>query len=209
VVILAGGEATRLSNKLELAAGAVPLLVRVYRNVCTGRETFISCKQTFSPEIDFLLHCPMVVDRWSRRGPLSGLLSTLEHMRSRYVFAVAGDAPLVGSAFIDELAAHARPGDEALVPRHDGMLEPLAAIYERTAFMRAGLPVLAAGTGALQLVIDALATRFVDIDPVGARIFTNVNTPADYAAITADSTNFTADSTHFAAYSTAINEVPQ
>ncbi len=180
-MILAGGEATRLPNKLELAAGAVPMIVRVFRNVRAGRETFVSCKSTFPPEIDAQLPCPMVVDRWPLRGPLAGMLSTMQEMRSPYVFAVAGDAPFIDRAFIERLAAHRRPGDQAVVPWHDGRIEPLAAIYDRLAFVAAGVPLLRAGKGALRPVIDALATRFVTIDD--DRPFANINTPADYAAI--------------------------
>src|ERR1700691_1615049 len=74
VVILAGGGATRLPNKLELAAGGIPMLVRVYRNVSPGRKTYVSCAGGFSPEVDSMLDCPMVVDRWPGRGPLGGLV---------------------------------------------------------------------------------------------------------------------------------------
>jgi molybdopterin-guanine dinucleotide biosynthesis protein A len=182
VVILGGGEATRLPGKLELDAGSLPLIARVYRNVAPGRETFISCKGTFPPAVDALLPCPMVVDRWPLRGPLAGLLSTLGEMRSRYIFAVAGDAPFVTSAFIDRLAAELRPGDEAVVPRHAEGIEPLAAIYDRAAFLRAGLPLLRAGKGALRLVIEELTTNYVTVEDRAA-VFANVNTPGDYAAV--------------------------
>lgn len=182
VLILGGGQATRLPDKLQLDAGSVPMIARVYRNVAAGRETFVACKATFPPEIDALLACPMVVDRWPMRGPLAGMLSTMPHMRSGFVFAVAGDAPFVTSAFIDRLAAELRPGDEAVVPRHAGGIEPLAAIYDRAAFVRAGTPLLFAGSGAMRLVIDALTVRYVPF-AVDEAAFANVNTPADYAAI--------------------------
>ncbi len=182
VLILAGGQATRLPDKLQLDAGSVPMIVRVYRNVSTGRETFISCKATFPPDIDACLPCPMVVDRWPLRGPLAGMISTMSEMRSRFVFAVAGDAPFVTSAFIERLAAEMRPGDQAVVPRHAQGIEPLAAIYERDAFVLAGLPLLLGGQGALRRVIDSLAARFVTVES-DTQLFANVNTPADYAAV--------------------------
>jgi molybdopterin-guanine dinucleotide biosynthesis protein A len=182
VVILAGGEATRLPGKLALAAGELPMVARVFRNVSAGRETFISCKETFPPELDALLPCPMVVDNWKMRGPLAGLLSTIAAMSSPFVFAVAGDAPFVEGSFIDELARHWRAGDEAVVPIHtvDGreQLEPLAALYERRAFMREGYEVLAGSRGALRRVIERMRARKVTVGD--ARIFTNVNTPEDY-----------------------------
>jgi molybdopterin-guanine dinucleotide biosynthesis protein A len=185
VIVLAGGEATRLPGKLFMDAGDLPLLVRVYRNVCAGRATIMSCKGALPYEIDLLIDAPAVVDRWPLRGPLSGLLSTMSEARTPWVFAVAGDAPFVDAAFIDSLEARIEPGDEAIVPRRirDGKpgIEPLAALYDRDAFLREGLPVLSGGHGKLGMVIDRLKTRFVDIDD--DRIFANVNTPDEYDAI--------------------------
>lgn len=189
VCILAGGEATRLPGKLFLDAGDVPMLVRVYRNVSPGRETWISAKGALPPEVDAALDAPMVVDRWTRRGPLAGLLSTMSAMRTEWVFACAGDAPFVDAAFVDRLAAHlGAPGAEALeavVPAHDEAgrrIEPLAALYRREAFLREGLPVLLAGEGALRLVIERLKAKLVPV-PEDDRALANVNTPQDYAAL--------------------------
>ncbi|MFY9779034.1 MAG: molybdenum cofactor guanylyltransferase [Candidatus Baltobacteraceae bacterium] len=187
VLILGGGEATRLPGKLELEAGDLPLLARVARNTAGGRETFVACKGSFPPALDALVPGTAVVDRWSRRGPLAGLLTTMSRMHARFVFAVAGDAPLIDARFIEALAGSLREGDEAIVPRHsrDGkaQLEPLAALYDRLAFLREGLPVLRSGRGRLDLVIARLRARFVEV--ADARIFANVNTPADYAALRA------------------------
>ncbi len=184
VCILAGGEATRLPGKLFLDAGDVPMLVRVYRNLRAGRETWISTKGALPAEIDAALDAPMVVDRWPLRGPLAGLLSTMGAMRTDWVFACAGDAPFVDAAFVDRLAEHVAPELEAVVPAQaedPRRIEPLAALYRREAFLREGLPVLRGGQGALRLVIDRLRTKLVPVpDP---RALANVNTPQDYAAI--------------------------
>ncbi len=185
VVILAGGEATRLPNKLALEAGALPLIVRVYENVGAGRETFVAAKSTFERAVDADLRAPLVIDRWSKRGPLGGLLTTLALMQAPFVFAVAGDAPFLDEVFLQTLVTQWRAGDEAVVPAHEVegklRLEPLAALYDRLAFLREGAPVLRSGRGALRLVIDRLKTRLVPLhDP---EVLTNVNTPADYAAL--------------------------
>jgi molybdopterin-guanine dinucleotide biosynthesis protein A len=185
VIVLAGGEATRLPGKLYLDAGDLPLLVRVYRNVSAGRATVISCKGDLPYEIGLLIDAPAVIDRWPLRGPLSGLLSSISEVRTPWVFACAGDAPFVDAALIDMLETRIEPGDEAIVPRRirDGktQIEPLAALYFGEAFLREGLPVLSGGNGALRMVIDRLKTRYIDVDE--EKLFTNVNTPDDYAAI--------------------------
>jgi molybdopterin-guanine dinucleotide biosynthesis protein A len=186
VAILAGGEATRLPNKLALAAGDVPMLVRVYRNISPGRATYISYRGPIPHEIGALLDCPMVIDRYERRGPLCGLLSTMEAMSTPQVFAVAGDAPFIDASFVDRLAAAWQPGDEAVIPVHerDGrkLLEPLAALYDRAAFLREGAKTLQSTDGSMHGVIARLRARQLPISADEAHIFANVNTQADYAA---------------------------
>ena len=188
VVILAGGEATRFPGKLEMSAGGVPMLARVYRNVSPGRRTFISCKGAFPSELDELLDCPKIVDRWVRRGPLGGLLSTLEAVPTPLFVAVAGDLPFLDTAFIDRLTGAWQPGDEAVVPIHDArgreQLEPLAALYDRAAFLREGAAVFQS-RGALHEVVSRLRVRRFTVEGKDTRIFTNINTPEDYAAVVA------------------------
>jgi molybdopterin-guanine dinucleotide biosynthesis protein A len=186
VAILAGGEATRLPNKLALAAGDVPMLVRVYRNISPGRATYISYRAPLPHEIGALLDCPMVIDRYERRGPLCGLLSTMEAMSTAQVFAVAGDAPFIDASFIDRLAAAWQSGDEAVIPVHDRdgrkQLEPLAALYDRAAFLREGAKTLQSADGSMHGVIGRLRAHVLPIPADEAHIFANVNTQADYAA---------------------------
>jgi molybdopterin-guanine dinucleotide biosynthesis protein A len=186
VVILAGGGATRLPNKLELEAGGVPMLVRVYRNVSAGRKTYISCAGSFSPQIDALLDCPMVVDRWPKRGPLGGLLTTMAVMETPLVFAVAGDAPFIDSTFIDKLADAWQEGDEAVIPVHPNKdrkrFEPLAALYDRAAFLREGTKAFEEGDESLHAIVPRLHAREIPVSREDERLFTNVNTAADLAA---------------------------
>jgi molybdopterin-guanine dinucleotide biosynthesis protein A len=180
IVILAGGDASRLPGKLARVLGGEPLLTRVYRNVHSAGETYVSVRGN----LDVVVPCPVVLDRWPARGPLSGVLSTLQAMQTRYAFVVAGDAPFIDAAFIKRLAAQRTAGDEAVVPRHAAGIEPLAALYDRHAFLREGLPLLVAGTGAgVRDVIARLNTRFVPF--ADAAPFANVNTPADETAIAA------------------------
>ncbi len=184
VLILAGGEATRLPGKLALEVGDVPMLVRVFRNVSGGRETWLSTKGELPEAIERAIDAPRVVDRWPLRGPLSGLISAMSEMKAEWVFAIAGDSPLIDAAFVDELATHVAPHFDAIVPMREGArkgIEPLAALYRREAFVREGLPVLLGGDGALRLVLDKLRAKYVPVRD--ERPFVNVNTPEDYASL--------------------------
>jgi molybdopterin-guanine dinucleotide biosynthesis protein A len=185
VVVVAGGEATRLPGKLALDAAGVPLLVRTYRNVSRNREAFISCKATFAPPIDAALDAPLVVDRWPRRGPLAGLISTMALMRSPYVFAVAADAPFVDSAFLEKLENALQTGDEGVVPVHGSgaalRLEPLAALYDRLAFLREGFAEMRTGRGSVAAAVARLRARMLPC--ADSAFLTSINTPADYATL--------------------------
>ncbi len=177
VVIVAGGNATRLPGKLGLDAGGVPLLVRVHRNVAPGRPVVIAAPD-LAPELAARIDAPIVGERGPKRGPLGGLLAAFAAVRAPWAFAVAGDAPLVDAVWIDRLAAAREAGDEAVVPRHpDGRVEPLAALYDVAAYLREGAAELEA-SGALHKVAARLRTRYVEIDD--PRIFANINTPEDY-----------------------------
>jgi len=187
VVLLAGGEATRLAGKLALPSSGVPLLVRTYRNLAGEREIVLSRAATFDPALAALLPIPAVVDRAPARGPLGGLLSAFESVTWPAAFAIAGDMPFVDRAFLERMEAAWLPGDEALVPAYarDGAMqsEPLAALYDRSAFLREGARVFESGRGSLRLVLERLRTRYLENeDP---HLFANINTPADYAALRA------------------------
>lgn len=180
IVILAGGRATRFPGKLEAALEGEPLLARVYRNMRGLGPVTIAGRDTFSPALDALLDCPIVVDRWPDRGPLGGLLSACLELHARCIFAVAGDAPMVTREVIDALRAAARDGDEAVVPSHGGRLEPLAALYLREALVREGLAAIAEADRSMHGLLRRLRTRDVALEE---RYFVNVNTAADAASI--------------------------
>jgi molybdopterin-guanine dinucleotide biosynthesis protein A len=179
VVILAGGEASRLPGKLQLDAGGIPLVVRVYRNVREAGPVYVSAKGGFPPETDAALECPIIVDRWPRRGPLAALYGVLDRVREPLVFVVAGDAPFVNAAVADELRAAWEAGIQAVVPvNRQGRLEPLCALYDRAALLDAARSVLAQGSGGVAAAVERLNAKRVRLS--NERVFANVNTLTDY-----------------------------
>lgn len=181
IVILAGGRATRFPGKLEAPFEGEPLLARVYRRVRGIAPTTIAGRDTFSGALDAVLDCPIVVDRWPDRGPLGGLLSAAYEIDAARIFALAGDAPLVSAEIIDALRTAWRDGDEAVVPEHDGRLEPLAALYDREALLREAWDTLHGEDRSMHAFLSRLRVRRVPLD---ARAFANINTSADLALLT-------------------------
>jgi len=187
VVILAGGRATRFPGKLSADVDGVPMVVRVVHNLrAASHDVVCATSAEAAGALAALLDVPVVVDAEPARGPLGGLVAACNALHSETMFVAAGDAPYLDADFATSLAAGWRAGDEALVPTHvadDGELrnEPLAAVYDRVALLREGKAVLLSGRGSMQLVLARLRTRYVAVDEPPER-FTNVNTPADYAA---------------------------
>lgn len=177
VVILAGGSATRLPGKLERTLEGRALLLHVYDHVRSAGTVYVCAGGSFGPEIDAALACPMLIDRWPGAGPLAGLLSAAQTLREPRFYAVAGDAPAITTEVLSRLEAAWQDGDEAVVPRHEGGREPLAALYGREAFVREARILFEGGERSMRALLDRLRVRYVTLP---ASHFVNVNTAADW-----------------------------
>lgn len=178
VVLLAGGEATRLPRKLELDVGGTALIVHVYRNVSAIGPVYVLAKETFPKDIDAQLQCPVIVDRTPQGGPLAALYSALPYVREPRVFVTAGDAPFVTTAVAEELQLFWEPGLTAVVPVNAyGRLEPLCALYDRLALIQAAGELLREGSGGVAAAVERMKAKRVRIS--NERAFANVNTVAD------------------------------
>jgi molybdopterin-guanine dinucleotide biosynthesis protein A len=176
IVILAGGAATRFPGKLEREIGGTPMLLRVYERLRGARPIYIAGKGGFPDALDARLDCTLILDRQPGRGPLAALVGACGSIAASRVFAIAADLPNVDAALLDELERAHAEGDEAVVPEHDGSIEPLAALYDRTAILERGLALLEDGKSAMRDLLAGLRVRYV---PMEAARFVNVNTPAD------------------------------
>ena len=179
-VILAGGEASRLPGKLSMDVGGVPMLVRVYENVRSLGDVYVSAREP-APDVVRSLPCRIVYDRFAQSGPLAGLISAFEAIDAATVLAVAGDAPLFGGNAIAQLRDAWTEGSHAVVPiDRDGRLHPLCALYDRPAFLQHAAGVLENSAAVLD-VVRLLRPTYVRLhDPEALR---NINTPAEYASL--------------------------
>ena len=176
IILLAGGKSTRLPGKLEREVDGLPLLARVYQNVREVAPVIVAGWGPYSESLDSLLDCPIVVDQWPGRGPLSGLHSACLQTNAERIYAVAGDAPRITTSVLRELAASWHSGDEAVVPTHDGRIEPLAGLYLREAVLREAPSILASDDRSMHALLGRLTTRHV---PMAADTFLNINTIKD------------------------------
>ncbi len=173
VAILAGGESRRMgTDKALIDLEGQPLVVHVARRFASlSDDVFVVCK------VPLDLDLPEVLDELADQTPLSGVITALRDARHDRVFVCACDMP-----FIDvDLVASLRDDADVVVPRHDGMVEPLHCVWSKRA-----LPKLEGlwdgGERAVRRAIDRLDARYIDVGD--ERSFINVNTPEDLAVLT-------------------------
>ena len=180
-LLLAGGQSRRMGqDKATLSYGGRTQPERtaeLLRERCD--ETFLSLRTDQSPPPE-VADLPIIRDSVSGAGPLTGILSAFAQAPDAAWLVSACDLPFLDFATLDHLLAqrdHARIAT-AYRSAHDGLPEPLCAVYEPHA-----LPVLEDF-----LARDARCPRKILIntepfllDLPNPRALDNVNTPEDYA----------------------------
>ncbi len=129
----------------------------------------------------------VLLDRNAEHAAMHGLLRALEEARDR-VFILAVDLPAVPPALIRAIATKAAASEApALVPRADGRLQPLAAVWRRGVLDVARRRV-ASGELSLQGLAEEVGAEVLEesdwrrFDPSGSA-FVNLNTLEAYAAL--------------------------
>jgi molybdopterin-guanine dinucleotide biosynthesis protein A len=184
-VLLAGGRATRMGgrNKAFAAVGGEPIAARTIRVL---RETFPHViVATNAPDAFARFDVEVVSDVYAGRGPLAGLHAAMRIARHPYLFAVACDMPGLDADVIRLLVGRIGPAD-AIVPRWEGDVEPLHAIYA-VRLLPSIERCLESGCAAMRDFLPLVRVDYVSEDELrgvaAAASFTNVNTPEDLAAI--------------------------
>ena len=181
-IILAGGKSRRMGrDKAFLELGTKPLIRIVLEAIHTVvHEVFIV---TNDPEHYTCFDVRLVEDIYHGLGKLGGIHAGLVAATYDRALVVACDMPCLNPDLLRYLASLS-PYYDAVVPRVDGLREPLHAIYSRSCL------------GAIQAEIDAgrreaysfhsrVNTRYVEreelqrFDPSLLSLW-NVNTPEDW-----------------------------
>ncbi|MFN3875353.1 MAG: molybdenum cofactor guanylyltransferase [Flavobacteriales bacterium] len=124
----------------------------------------------------------VIADEWPGKGPLGGIATALRYASNDKLLVIACDMPALTDRLFDLLKAQLGTATDAVVPRHGGVIEPLAAAYHRSAqlaFRRCvELDVLKMSDALRQV-----RTSFVEVVPGGdgwpPDLFRNINAPND------------------------------
>ena len=183
--VLAGGASRRMGRpKAELPYGAGTLLAfQVARLAELFEEVIVVAK---APPASPVAAARVVLDGSPEHAAIHGLVRALREASDR-IFVLGVDLPAVAGALVRAIAERSLASDAAaVVPRAGGRLQPLAAVWRRSA-----LPVaerrIAAGELSLHGLAEEVEAEVLEeiewrrIDPSGAA-FANLNTLEEYAA---------------------------
>lgn len=177
-VVLAGGQSSRMGQDKALL-----------RLVPEGPTLLEHALDRLSPLVDELLvvghplshgHVgPFVIpDDRPGMGPLGGLLTAMRYAAHDRLLVLAVDMPNVDALLLQRLKQALGHFTDAVVPRHGGHLEPLAAAYHRrcaTSFQA----LTDAGVLKMSETLGHVRTTWLDVDPgrdgIAPDVFHNVN----------------------------------
>ncbi len=182
--LLAGGKSRRMGQpKQELSLGGETMLSRQLRllHSVTPRVAILA-----PPESVRAGNMPVYRDVWPDHGPLGGIYTGLTHTRTEYNLFLGCDLPFMSVEFLRYLCwcALQSPADIILPESQDHRVQPLCAVYRRGSrkAIRANLLL---GKNKVTSFLPRVRTQVVRVredSGFSGRIFTNMNTPADYEA---------------------------
>lgn len=179
-VLLAGGQSSRMGrDKALIEIDGVSMLQRGIGLLRPHAKEIlvIGDPAKYAPD-----HARVVPDDTPGNGPLGGIITALKHARYVRLIVLACDLPHIN----DRLLMHLKQGlvgdVDAVVPRHDALLEPLAATYHRHA-IEAFQRNVAESRLKMSDAIAKVNAQYLDVVPGQdgwpADLFRNLNSPAD------------------------------
>ena len=181
VVLLTGGDSRRMgTDKATLIYEGRPLWQRQLDLLRALHPEAIYVSARTKPA-----WCPpdatVVLDEPTSRGPLSGLVAALQHLRTTHLLALAVDLPHMTADHLQSLWSLARQG-RGVIPQQADFYEPLCAIYPAEARALAA-QALTTGQFSLQSLAQVLIGKnLAQPHPLKAdelSLYHNTNRPED------------------------------
>jgi molybdenum cofactor guanylyltransferase len=180
-LILAGGSSSRMQrDKATLLYGGKSQLDRTFELAARHvAEVFVSVRasQTADPA---RARRPMIVDTVAGEGPIVGIRSALTAYPQVAWLVLACDLPFLSDAALAQLLRERDAVGLATAYRsaHDGLPEPLCAIWEPAAGPALASYQEGGGRCPRKFLIRHTARL---LEPLDRRALDNVNTPGEYA----------------------------
>ncbi|HKJ42647.1 MAG TPA: molybdenum cofactor guanylyltransferase [Sunxiuqinia sp.] len=177
-IILAGGKSSRMGQDKALlnfqGKRLIEYAIDQLKPLCS--ELLISVNQPGYEQIGLEL----IPDQYKNCGPVGGLHAALSASKTNWNLVVSCDTPFLNQQLF-KLLLENREGVQAVIPKRDKGLEPLAALYHRnmSVFFEQKLK---AGDYKLHRILKEADVKFLDVLELIAqfpKLFLNLNSPGD------------------------------
>jgi molybdenum cofactor guanylyltransferase len=185
-LILAGGSSSRMQrDKAALQYQGQSQLDRAYDLARRHLEQVYVSVRAAQVSEPTRARKPMVVDSYAGEGPIIGIRSALAAYPHAAWLVLACDLPFLSDAVIEHLLRERDPTSYATAFKsaHDGLPEPLCAIWEPSAAQALNEYQKNAGTCPRKFLIRNTAKL---LDPFDAHALDNINTPEEYSQAAAE-----------------------
>jgi molybdenum cofactor guanylyltransferase len=181
-LVLAGGRSSRMGqDKAAIRYRGVSQLERAMELIRPHVErAFVSVRADQSDD-PLRAAYPQIVDSRTDLGPIAGLLAAQERYPGSAWLVLACDLPLLEAATLAHLLRARAPQREATAYRssHDGLPEPLCAVYEPRSRASLAAYVARGRSCPRKFLMQADTLLLAEPDP---RALDNANTPEEYGS---------------------------
>lgn len=181
-VILAGGRSSRMGTpKALLRFDHEPLIVHLVGRL---QPLFPSIIVVAAPDQELpVMPVTTVRDEVAHQGPVGGIYYGLRAVKDAFAFVTSCDSVFLNTTLVAHLVSRIE-GVDVVVPRWDGRLQPLVAVY-RTSLVPVLERQLASGELRPVSLFERVRTRQVEEEEIRAfdragDSFFNMNHPEDY-----------------------------
>ena len=178
-IILAGGKSSRMGTDKGLVEFNGKKMIEHILDVIKylTDEILIVSNNPDYKKFEF----PVAEDIYKECGPLGGIHAGLSKSTTPWSFVIGCDMPYITSGFLEFLILQLPQPCDAIVPVHDEKVEPLCALFNRTALPKME-SLLLKNELKMQEVVTKLNSKFVDVPMnhfLASMIFKNINSRVD------------------------------
>jgi molybdopterin-guanine dinucleotide biosynthesis protein A len=183
-IVLAGGKSSRLGkDKAFLLLDGQPLVALTVHQLATLSDDLIVVTNDPARYEPLELPARLLPDERPGEGSLMGIYSGLKAAHHSHALVVACDMPFLNLPLLQYMLPLA-DGYDVVIPRLEGMLEPLHAVYSK-ACLPAMARLLEQGERQIIAFFHEVRVRYVEEDEVDRfdphhLSFLNVNTTEDW-----------------------------
>ena len=130
-ILLAGGKSKRFKSNKALAKYKGEALIKRIANNLNKHFINIYIVVDNKHKYTFLKEYQLVEDIIPNKGPIGGIYTGLKYSNAKYNFVTAVDMPLITGEYL-KIVKNWNQGYDALVPKHNKKIEPLAGVYSKS-----------------------------------------------------------------------------